>query len=59
MLKSLVIRFGPVVPGQLGGAVAADVSRRILQAAIMAPTDVGGYAGKCPGLQRHAKVSPL
>jgi hypothetical protein len=25
--------------------VAADVSRRILSAANMAPTDVGGYAG--------------
>ena len=30
--------------------VAADVSRRILRAAEMAPTDVGGYAGmKSPG----------
>ncbi|MCX6879121.1 MAG: hypothetical protein NTW21_35745, partial [Verrucomicrobia bacterium] len=30
--------------------VAADVSRRILSAARMAPTDVGGYVGmKCSG----------
>ncbi len=34
--------------------VAADVSRRILFAAKMAPTDVCGYAGmECPGQVSH------